>query len=469
MAYAYWKSGLADREAVFHLFYRKKPFKGGYAISCGLELVIDYIQNFKFEQSDLDYLKTLVGIDRKPLFDKDFIPYLASLEFKCSVDAIPEGTLVFENEPIIQVKGPLLQAQLIETALLNIINYQTLIATKSARICQAAYGAPVMEFGLRRAQGIDGGISASRAAYIGGCESTSNVLAGKIFGIPVRGTHAHSWVMSFSNELEAFQEYAEALDNNCILLVDTYDTHQGILNAIEIGKALKAKGKMLIGIRIDSGDLAYLSQLAREMLDFAGLSDTQIIASNDLDEYILESLHDQYAKLDALGIGTKLVTAYDQPALGGVYKLSALKKLNGEWESKVKLSEQSIKINIPGIQQVRRFYNHGQLVADMIYDIELGFSEKSTIVDPNDPTKSKTVSAEKLESEDLLVPIFDEGKLIYNLPPLIEIRKTVKSELQRIHMGIKRFVNPHAYVVGLEQKLYEKRLRIILEQRKLIS
>ena len=469
MAYGYWKSGIADRQSVFHLFFRKKPFKGGYAIACGLELVIDYLQQFGFDKSDLDYLKTLKGHDKSPLFTSEFIEYLEGLKFECSIDAIPEGRLVFENEPLIRVRGPLLQAQLLETALLNIVNFQTLAATKAARICQAANGAPVMEFGLRRAQGIDGGLAASRAAYIGGCSATSNVLAGKLFGIPVGGTHAHSWVMSFESEIEAFREYARALDNNCILLVDTYDTRSGIYNAIQVGKELKSRGKKLIGIRIDSGDLAYLSQLAREMLDHAGLSDTQIIASNDLDEYILESLHEQNAKLDALGVGTKLVTAYDQPALGGVYKLSALKNSNGAWESKLKLSEQTIKINIPGIQQVKRFYRDGQLAADMIYDIEQGYLEQSSIVDPNDPTKSKKLNIIAYESEDLLVSIFDRGKLVYDIPEIQKIRSLVNAEMSSIHPSIKRLVNPHTYVVGLEQNLYEKRLRIILEQRKLLS
>ena len=469
MAYAYWKSGMSDREAVFHLFYRKEPFKGGYAIACGLEVVIDYLNEFKFARSDLDYLSTLKGNDGKPLFDSAFLAYLSELEFTCSVDAIPEGTPVFENEPLVRVKGPLLQAQIIETALLNIINYQTLVATKSERICQSTKGAPVMEFGLRRAQGIDGGLSASRAAYIGGCSATSNVLAGKLFGIPVSGTHAHSWVMSFDNEIEAFERYAEAMENNCILLVDTYDTRQGIANAIEVGKAMKSHGKKLIGIRIDSGDLAYLSQLGREMLDQAGLHDTKIVASNDLDEYILESLHDQHSKIDLLGVGTKLVTAYDQPALGGVYKLSALKNEKGEWESKLKLSEQTIKINIPGIQQVRRFYKNGLMAADMIYDLEIGYSEEPTIVEPNDPTKSKKIKTAQFESEDLLVPIFKDGRLVYKSPGLPEIRSRVSDEIGKLHAGIKRFVNPHVYVVGLEQNLYEKRLRLILEQRKLIS
>ncbi len=469
MAYAYWKSGMADREAVFHMFYRRNPFNGGYAIACGLDVVIDYLNNFNFDDSDLEYLKTLTGNDGKPLFDLAFLEYLKQLKFTCSVDAIPEGTPVFENEPLVRVQGPLLQAQLIETPLLNIINYQTLVATKSARICQAANGAPVMEFGLRRSQGMDGGLAASRAAYIGGCSATSNVLAGKLFGIPVSGTHAHSWVMSFSNELEAFEKYAAAMENNCILLVDTYDTRQGIINAIEVGKALKSRGKKLTGIRIDSGDLAYLSQLAREMFDQAGLQDTKIVASNDLDEYILESLQDQHAKLDLLGVGTKLVTAYDQPALGGVYKLSALKNGKGEWESKIKLSEQTIKINIPGIQQIKRFYKSGLMVSDMIYDLEIGHVDEPTIVDPNDSTKSKKINTNQLESEDLLVPIFKDGKLIYKSPTLSGIRDHVAEGMSKLHSGIKRFVNPHVYVVGVEQRLFEKRQRLILEQRKLIS
>ncbi|NJN25850.1 MAG: nicotinate phosphoribosyltransferase [Cyclobacteriaceae bacterium] len=469
MAYSYWKTGMAEREAVFHLFFRKKPFDGGYAIACGLDLAIDYIQNFGFDDSDLDYLKTLNGNDGKPLFDLGFIEYLKNLEFSCTIDAVPEGTPVFENEPMLRVQGPLLQAQLIETPLLNIINFQTLVATKSARVCQAAGKAPVMEFGLRRAQGFDGGMAASRAAFIGGCATTSNVLAGKLMGIPVSGTHAHSWVMSFDSESEAFEKYAAAMENNCTLLVDTYDTRQGIANAIAVGKALKARGKKLMGIRIDSGDLAYLSQLGRTMLDNAGLHDTKIILSNDIDEYILESLHDQHAKMDLLGIGTKLVTAYDQPALGGVYKLSALKNKKGEWESKIKLSEQTIKINIPGIQQVRRFYHNGLMITDMIYDIELGVHDDPTIVDPNDPTKTKSIRTEHLFSEDLLVPIFENGKKVYQSPELADIRERVFKELEKLHTGIKRFVNPHVYVVGLEQRLYEKRLRLILEQRNLIS
>lgn len=469
MAYAYWKSGTADKEAVFHLFYRKEPFKGGYAIACGLELAIDFLNNFRFAESDINYLKTLKGYDDKPLFEDGFYTYLEKITFTCSIDAIPEGTPVFINEPLVRVQGPLLQAQLIETFLLNIINFQTLVATKSARICQAARNAPVVEFGLRRAQGIDGAIAASRAAYIGGCSSTSNVLAGKLMGIPVSGTHAHSWVMSFDNEIDAFRQYAEVMDNNCIFLVDTYNTRNGILNAIEVGRVLKAKGKKLIGIRIDSGDLAYLSQMAREMLDDAGLHETKIVATNDLDENILESLHDQDAKIDIAGVGTKLVTAYDQPALGGVYKLSAIKNKDGNWENKLKLSEQTIKINIPGVQQVKRYYKNGEMVADMIYDINLGYPENPVIIDPNDPTKRKNIHAPGMEEKDLLVPLFKNGVLVYDRPDLNEIRNYAAQELKKLHPTVKRFVNPHIYVAGLEHRLYENRLRLILEQRKLVS
>lgn len=468
MAYGYWKSGIANREAVFNLFFRKRPFKGGYAIACGLELVIDYLQNFSFDASDIAYLQKLTGTDGKALFSTEFLDFLQNLSFSCSVDAVKEGTVVFEHEPVLRVQGPLLQAQLIESALLNMINYQTLIATKATRICQAA-NAPVMEFGLRRAQGVDGALAASRAAFIGGCSATSNVLAGKLFDIPVSGTHAHSWVMSFESEMEAFEKYAEAMENNCVLLVDTYDTRQGILNAIEVGKGLVARGKKLIGIRIDSGDLAYLSQVGRELLDAAGLTDTKIIASNDLDEYILDSLHEQEAKLDLLGVGTKLVTAYDQPALGGVYKLSALQNEDGEWESKIKLSEQSIKINIPGIQQIKRFHKNGKLIADMIYDLELGFDNEPRIIDPEDATRAKKVAISDFESEELLHPIFNCGELVYEIPNLIDVRHKAKHEVSRLHPGLKRFVNPHQYVVGLEQKLHEKRMRLILEQRKLLS
>jgi nicotinate phosphoribosyltransferase len=469
MAYAYWKSEKHNTESVFHLFYRKEPFKGGYTIACGLETVIDYLRNLKFDASDIDYLRSLNGHDGQPLFEEGFYDYLRSMQFSCSVDAVPEGTPMFINEPLVRVQGPLLQAQLIETFLLNTINYQTLVATKASRICHAAKGAPVLEFGLRRAQGIDGSLSATRAAYIGGCSATSNVLGGKLLGIPVSGTHAHSWIMSFDNEMEAFEKYAEVMDNNCTLLVDTYNTRQGIINALEIGKAMKANGKKLLGIRIDSGDLAYFSQMARDLLDNAGLNDVQIVASNDLDEYILKSLCDQKAKIDIAGVGTKLVTAYDQPALGGVYKLSALKNKYGVWVNKLKLSEQSIKINIHGIQQVRRYFKNGEMSADMLFDVNFGVPASPTIVDSADSTRRKHIDEKDYDYQDLLIPIFDNGRLVYDKPALDEIRTFAAGELRKLHPSIRRFVNPHTYVAGLEHQLFEERIRLILQQRKLIS
>jgi len=417
---------------------------------------------------DLEYLKTLNGYDGTPLFEPGFLNYLKKLTFTCRVDAIPEGTVVFPHEPLIRVEGPLLQCQLLETPLLNIINFQSLIATKASRINTAANGEPVMEFGLRRAQGIDGALAASRAAFIGGCSSTSNVLAGKLFGIPVAGTHAHSWVMSFENELEAFRAYAKVLPNNCVFLVDTYNTLEGVKNAIEVGKILKDHKKEFIGIRIDSGDLAYFSQEARKLLDDAGFKNTRIIASNDLDENIITSLKQQDAAIKGWGIGTKLVTAFDQPALGAVYKLAALKNTKDQWEYKLKLSEQAIKVNNPGIQQVRRFYNnHNKYLADMIFDSQLPLSDKHTIIDPMDPTRRKYIDSTKTSYIDLLVLVFKNGKPVYDLPDIQSIREFVQQEMGKMHKSLKRFVNPHSYPVGLEKKLYDLKTKLVLGLRKI--
>ncbi|MGB3585655.1 MAG: nicotinate phosphoribosyltransferase [Tunicatimonas sp.] len=470
MAYGYWKTGMAEKTGVFNLFFRKNPFNGGFAVNCGLSYVIDLLQSFQFTDTDLNYLATLKGSDGHPMFESDFLSYLKQLKFTCDIDAIPEGTVVFPHEPLIRVQGPILQCQLIESPLLNIINYQTLIATKAARIHVAAKGEPVLEFGLRRAQGIDGALAASRAAYIGGSTSTSNVLAGKLFGIPVSGTHAHSWIMAFDNELSAFKAYAEAMPNNCILLVDTYDTLEGVKKAIEVGKILRSKGKQLLGVRIDSGDLAYFSIEARKLLDEAGFPDAKIVASNDLDENIISSLRTQDAEIDVWGIGTKLVTAYDQPALGAVYKLAALKE-DDAWRYKIKLSEQAIKVNNPGIQQVRRFFTQKnkkrQLVADMLYDILQPLDEKHKIIDPLDITRQKIIRSNEAEFEELLVPIFQGGKAVYESPKIADIRETTLSNLAELPSGVKRFVNPHSYPVGLEEKLFTKKTDLILKLRKL--
>lgn len=468
MAYGYWKTGMAEKESVFNLFFRKNPFNGGFTIHCGLAYVIDFINNFKFTDEAITFLAEVKDEQEQPMFEEAFLAYLRDLKFTCDVDAIPEGIAVFPHEPLIRVQGPILQCQLIESPLLNFINFQTLIATKAARIHIAARGESVSEFGLRRAQGIDGAIAASRAAYVGGTSSTSNVLAGKLFGIPLSGTHAHSWIMAFDDELSAFRAYAEAMPNNCVLLVDTYNTIEGIRKAIEVGHMLREKGKQLLGIRIDSGDLAYFSIEARKLLDEAGLHDTKIVASNDLDENIISSLRSQDAKIDVWGIGTKLVTAYDQPALGAVYKLSAIKN-NDQWEYKIKLSEQAVKVNNPGIQQVRRFYTTDSprsLVADMLYDTQQTLGKKHKIIDPMDLTRRKVIKSGEVDSEDLLVPIFKKGKQVYNSPDLRAIREQTIRSLEELPDGVKRFVNPHSYPVGLEEKLFTIKTDLILKLRK---
>ncbi len=468
MAYGYWKANKTEVESVFNLFFRNNPFKGGYSIACGLDYVIDLLENFKFIESDLAYLESLNGNDGKPLFEKGFLDYLGAMTFACNVEAIPEGTVVFPHEPLIKIRGPLVQCQIIETALLNIINFQTLIATKASRVCIAAEGESVLEFGLRRAQGIDGSLAASRAAYIGGVSATSNVLAGKLFGIPVRGTHAHSWIMSFDSELEAFDTYAEAMPNNCVFLVDTFNTLEGVQNAIQVGHKLRAKGFEMSGIRLDSGDLAYLSIKARAMLDAAGFPDANVVATNDLDEYIIHSLKQQSAQINVWGVGTRLVTAYEQPALGGVYKLAAIKNASGTWDYKVKLSEQAIKVSNPGLQQVRRFYtSDGMFLSDMIFDTDTPpQSEDATIIDPMDMTRRKRIGKD-VSYTDLLVPIFQKGKKVYESPMPSRIRDYAAQQLSLLHPSFKRFANPHSYPVGLEQGLFDLKTSLILKHRSL--
>ncbi len=467
MAYGYWKAGMTEKEAVFNLFFRKNPFAGGYTIACGLDYVVDFLDNFHFSPDDIAYLATLNGSDDQPLFEVGFLDYLAQLKFTCNVDAVEEGTVVFPQEPLLRIKGPLIQGQLIETPLLNMLNFQSLIATKASRVCMAAQGEPVLEFGLRRAQGIDGGLAASRAAYIGGCTATSNVMAGKLFGIPVRGTHAHSWIMSFPNEKAAFKAYAQAMPNNAVFLVDTFDTIEGIKNAIEAGRELEAQGYKMSGIRLDSGDLAYLSIKARKLLDDAGFPDCSIVASNDLDENIISSLKQQEAQVNVWGVGTKLVTAYDQPALGGVYKIAAIRNEQNEWDYKLKLSEQAIKISNPGILQVRRYYDEaGLCMADMIFNEEQAPGEHSTIIDPLDGTRRKNVDNQFVH-EDLLKPIFVQGKRVYRTPGMAAIQQKAKIQLATLHGSIKRFTNPHQYPVGLEKNLYELKTSLILKLRHL--
>ncbi|MBY0551915.1 MAG: nicotinate phosphoribosyltransferase [Candidatus Obscuribacterales bacterium] len=463
MGYSYWKSGTADKEAVFHLFFRKAPFGNAFTVACGLRYTIDFLQNFRITESDTKYLSTLRGADQNPLFSDEFLQHLGELRFQCNVDAVPEGTIVFPQEPMLRISGSLLECQLLETALLNLWNFQTLIATKSIRIREAAGSAKVVEFGARRAQGPDGALTASYAAYIGGCDSTSNVLAGKLFGIPVTGTHAHSWVMSFEDERTAYDTYAKCMPNNCIFLVDTYDTLEGVRHAIETGLRLRSEGHEMQGIRLDSGDLAYLSIEARKLLDEGGFPDAVIVATNDLDESIISSLKLQGARIDVWGVGTKLITGYDQPALGGVYKLAAIRNPGDKWTYKIKLSEQSIKVSTPGLQQIRRFMADGLYIGDAIYDLENAPDAVYTIVDPFDMTRRKKMVADS--STDLLVPIFRRGKLVYTMPDNETIKASVYDQLTKFHPSIRRLLNPHEYPVGLELSLQQLKTDLILKAR----
>lgn len=472
MAYAYWKSGMAEKEASFNLFFRRNPFGGGFAVFCGLTYVIDYVRNLRFQSDDLEYLTTLKGHDGERLFNDEFLHYLENLKFDVDINAVPEGTIVFAHEPLLRVNGPIIPAQLLETALLNLICFPTLVATKATRVKLAAQGQPVYEFGLRRAQGMDGGITASLASYLGGCDGTSNVLAGKMYGIPVKGTHAHSWIMAHDNEKQAFSDYADALPNNCVFLVDTFDTLNGVRHAIEIGTRLRADGHELIGIRLDSGDLAYLSIEARKMLDEAGFPEAAIMASNDLDETIIASLKDQGAKINSWAVGTKLVTANGQSSLGGVYKLSAVRSPNRVWRNVIKLSEQTVKVSNPGILQTRRFMNAEKsgerFIADMIYN-ETDLSEgKQVMVDPLDFTRRKTIPANTAYI-DLLAPIFKKGELVYKYPPFEDTKAFVFEQLNGFHSGIKRMINPHQYPVGLEYALHQLKTELILKERGLVE
>ena len=462
MAQGYWKHGTANRDAIFHLFFRKHPFQGGYTVAAGLDYALDVVENFRFDATDIGYLRQLRGNNDSPLFDSGFLDVLESMELSVDIDAVPEGTFVFPHAPMLRVTGPIMQCQLLETIFLNVINFQTLIATKAARICHAANGDSVLEFGLRRAQGMDGALAASRAAYLGGCHATSNVLAGKLFGIPVKGTHAHSWVMSFDSEQESFAAYAEAMPNNCVFLVDTYDTLEGVRHAVTVGQQLRSRGHEMVGIRLDSGDLAYLSIEARKILDEAGFPEAAIVASNDLNEKLIASLKQQGATISVWGVGTKLATAFDQPALGGVYKLGAMKNETGRWEPKIKLSEQLIKTSTPGKLQIRRFYEQGQAIADMVFN-ELNESNTQEMVDPLDPTRRSMMNFN--ESECLLLPVVRGGRVVYDRPNLECIRQRALEQRNLFHPSHLRFDNPHEYRVGLESELLRLKTELATQLR----
>ena len=456
MMQGYFKNP-SDQVVIFDAFYRHNPSDGGYAIVAGLDQVIDYIKNLTFSKEDIDYLRSL------NTFDEDFLDYLSTFHFSGDIYAIPEGSVVFPHEPLIKVIAPIMEAQLVETAILTIINHQSLIATKASRVVFAAKGDGIMEFGLRRAQGPDAGVYGARAAMIGGCIGTSNVLAGQLFDVPVKGTHAHSWIMSFPNEYIAFKTYASLYPNACILLVDTYDTlKSGVPNAIRVFREMREAGISLknYGIRLDSGDLAYMSKQARILLDEAGFSDAIISASSDLDEYLIQSLKSQGAAITSWGVGTNLITSKDCPAFGGVYKLAAVRdNKTGNFIPKIKLSENTEKITNPGNKTVYRIYDKqtGKMKADLICLVEEKFdtSKDMIIFDPIETWKKTKIHADTYELRQLLVPVFLNGKCIYESPSVMEIRDYCTKELDTIWDETKRFTNPHEVYVDLSQKLYD--------------
>lgn len=452
-----------EDRVVFDVFYRQNPSNGGYAICAGLQQVIDYIKNLHFEKDDIAYLREL------ELFDEEFLTYLENFKFTGNISAIEEGTVVFPMEPLLKVEAPIIEAQLIETAILNIINHQSLIATKASRVCQAAEQDDVMEFGLRRAQGPDAGTLGARAAVIGGCSGTSNVLCGKEFKVPVKGTHAHSWIMSFKTEYDAFKTYAKIFPKNIILLVDTFDTlKSGVPNAIRVFEELREQGILpeKYGIRLDSGDLAYLSKEARKMLDKAGFSEAGICASNDLDEHIIADLKKQGAKITSWGVGTHLITSKDCPSFGGVYKLAAIKK-GGKIIQKIKLSEDRIKITNPGDKQVFRFYDKetGKIKGDMITYADELYTENQniTLFDPIDTWKKTELEAGTYTVKPLLKPIFINGRCIYETPAVMEIRDYCTKEKATLSAENKRFLNPHPVHVDLSENLWKTKNKMIQE------
>jgi nicotinate phosphoribosyltransferase len=468
MACGYWKAGVSDDEAAFHVTFRHNPFGGAFTVACGLATAIDFLQAFHFDETEIDYLASQRGNDGKPLFDPGFLDYLRGLKLACDIDAIPEGTLVFPNEPLIRVCGPIIECQLLETALLTILNFQSLIATKAARVCLAAENDPVIEFGLRRAQGVDGGLSSARAAYIGGCAGTSNLQAGQHYGIPVSGTQAHSWIMFFDNESEAFETYAKAMPNNCVFLVDTYNSLDGVRHAIDVAKQLRKDGHEMIGVRLDSGDRTALSIETRRMLDQAGFTNAKIVCSGDLDEFVIAEMKRHGAKIDIWGVGTKLTTGQPDAALGGIYKLAAVRKPGEQWRDRIKLSDDPAKTSYPGLLQVRRFHQpDGRFLADTIYEMDHGITEPCEMVGLE--TEEKTEIPAKTDYFDLLVPILRRGQLVYQAPNIEISRERTREQLGCAPPEILRLEDPVAYKIGLERSLYELRSRLIArakEQRK---
>lgn len=450
-----------NETVVFDVFYRTNPSGGGYSICAGLEQAIEYIKHLHFTEEDLEYLRSHHS------FTDEFLDYLRDFTFTGDIYAVPEGTVVFPMEPLMKVIAPATEAQLVETALLNIINHQSLIATKASRVCYAAKGEPVMEFGLRRAQGPDAGTLGARAAVIGGCVGTSNVLCAKKFNVPALGTHAHSWIMSFDSEYTAFRTYAELYPENATLLVDTYDTlRSGVPNAIRVFTELREEGKMpkKYGIRLDSGDLAYLSKKARKMLDAAGFTDASICASSDLDEYLIDSLKLQGAKINVWGVGTNLITSKDCPAFGGVYKLAAIQK-DGEFIPKIKLSENQWKITNPGNKTIYRIYEKetGKIKADLIALADETFNEENPLLlfDPVNTWKKTYLQPGTYTMRELLVPVFLNGTCVYESPSVLEIRDYCEKELNTLWDETRRFANPHIVYVDLSNQLWQVKSELL--------
>ena len=461
MGNGYLLSGKKDMQACFDLYFRKVPDNGGFAIAAGLSEMIEFLEQLHFGKEDIEYLRS------KNQFSEEFLQYLADFKFECDVYAVPEGTPIFPNEPLVTVKGPAIQAQLLETMLLLTINHQSLIATKANRIVRAAQGRPVFEFGSRRAQGSNAAILGARAAFVGGCAGTACACCEQLYGIPAVGTMAHSWIQMYDSELEAFEAYARYYPDNCILLVDTYNViKSGIPNAIKAYEnVLKPLGKRLKGIRIDSGDITYLTKKVRKMLDAAGLTDCTIFISNSLDEYIIRDILLQGASIDSFGVGERLITSKSEPVFGGVYKLVATEK-DGKYVPKIKLSENVEKITTPGYKKVYRLFSNetGNMIADLIalYDEEFDFTKPITLFDPVYTWKKKTF--ENYRVEEILKPIYEKGKLVYRTPTVMESKKYCAEQVGRLWDEVKRFENPHAYYVDLSQDLWDLRQKLLREK-----
>lgn len=458
MANGYFENGMKDEIAYFDMFFRKVPDNAGFAIMAGVEQVVDYLKNLRFDDEDINFLKS------KGIFSDGFIDYLKNFEFSCDVWAIPEGTPIFPNEPLITVRGPLIQAQFVETMLLLTVNHQSLIATKCSRIVRAAEGRPIMEFGSRRAQGAEGAVLGARAAYIGGAAGTACTVSDELFGVPALGTMAHSWVQSFDSEYEAFRAYALAYPNNCTLLIDTYNVlKSGVPNAIRVfDEVLKPMGIRPKGVRIDSGDITYLTKKTRKMLDEAGYSDVSICVSNSLDEYIIQDILKQGACIDSFGVGERLITSKSEPVFGGVYKLAAIEK-NGELIPKIKISENVAKITNPGFKKVYRLFANdtGKAIADVITlaDEVIDDTAEYEIFDPEHTWKRKKIT--DFKAVELLVPIFRNGKCVYDLPNLSDIKEYCQKQLDTIWDEVKRFENPHEYYVDLSKELWNIKYELL--------